>query len=149
MKASQRYRLNRLAEQLVTVRRFGTPFQQMWNDGTVLVFDEFDAVSPWLSEQMDAANPGLADKLDAIVGCPEGNPECPNPDVPVGYGYHAFCFKPSPRRQAEDAWLNEVGLKREDFNHGEPELLAATDLPQDVWNPEDYDAGNWHRESRA
>lgn len=105
MKNSQRYRLNRLADSLVTPERFSV-FSPGWleYDGPV-IFDEMNAPSPDVLALLsmpkltvDEANAEvqgmIAQKIrDEGPQCPFGNPDCHLPDAPIGLGLHKPCMK--------------------------------------------------------
>ena len=111
MKASQRFRLNRLADKLVTPERFASLFGEMdlspsiIREGGVVIFDEMDAVTPT---------------------CPYGEEDtCPSLGQPIGLGLHTPCAERELQRlkgtylagpRGVEPWLREVGLTREDFD---------------------------------
>jgi hypothetical protein len=105
VKPSQRYRLNRLAEKLVTPERFDI-FSPEWmarcspDPRTLIIFDEMDSVSPSLDGKR------LYDLLSEAI-CPYGNPDCHLPDAPMGYGLHRPCYERQYRRYTVDGHLTD------------------------------------------
>ena len=105
MKNEQRFRLNRLADKLVTPERF-----TVWPWPSLVIFDEMDSAHPAMAYITALVNSDVPVSLieQRWPTCPYGNEDCPLPHAAIGEGLHRPCLEDQQRRY--------IGRENDRFN---------------------------------
>ena len=95
VRPSYRYRLNRLADTLVTCERY-----RMLSNEDLLALLSMPKIT------VEEANAEVK-AMVAEANCPYGNPNCNLPDAPMGHGLHRPCYEREYRRYVVDGRLTD------------------------------------------